>query len=179
MSKNYLSDNSGKLGENNAHIKYSSLSKNYIVEIGVLFGETTEVILQNSNCPVVGIDPIIPDSMNEQLIGNEESILKLEEKFKNFKFIKDYSSNVAKTWNEKIDYLFIDGDHNYNAVKQDFEDWFPYVTIGGIISLHDSAANRKGPFFWKGPSDFADELLNDDRLEYLETINTMTIFKKK
>jgi hypothetical protein len=179
MNKNYLSDNSGKEGENNAHIKYSSLSKNYIVEIGVLFGETTRVILQNSNCLVVGIDPIIPDSMNEHLIGSEESILNLKKDFNNFNFIKDFSFNVVKTWDKKIDYLFIDGDHNYEAVKNDFEDWFPHVSEGGIIAFHDSSANRGGPFFWKGPSDFADGLLEDLRLEYLETVNTMTIFKKK
>ena len=179
MNKNYLSDNSGKNGENKAHIKYLTLSKNCIVEIGVLNGETTKVILQNSNCSVIGIDPIIPDSMNENLIGSEKSILELKKEFDNFNFIKDYSFNVVKTWDKKIDYLFIDGDHNYDAVKQDFEDWYPHVLEGGIISLHDSAANRGGPFFWKGPSDFADELLKDERLEYLETVNTMTIFKKK
>lgn len=174
-----MSDNSGKHGEDNAHRRYSSTSTNCIVEIGVLFGDTTKVILENSTCPVVGIDPIIPDSMNDQLIGNEEKILELENKFSNFKFIKDYSYNVVKTWDKKIDYLFIDGDHNYEAVKKDFEEWYPHVIIGGIISLHDSAANRRGPFFWPGPSQLADELIDDDRLEYLETINTMTIFKKK
>jgi hypothetical protein len=179
MNKTYLSDNSGKQGEDIAHIKYSSLSKNCIVEIGVLFGDTTKVILENSNCLVFGIDPIVPDSMNQNLIGSEDSILKLEEKYKNFKFIKDYSFNVVKNWSEKIDYLFIDGDHNYDAVKQDFEEWYSHVSKDGIIAFHDSSANRGGPFFWKGPSDFADELLQDDRLEYLETINTMTIFKKK
>lgn len=179
MDKNYFSDNSGKQGEDNAHKKYSCQSKNLVVEIGVLFGDTTKVILENANCDVIGIDPIIPDSMNKSLIGSEESILKLEEQYKNFKFIKDYSFNVVKDWNKKIDYLFIDGDHNYDTVKQDFEDWFPYVIEGGIISLHDSAANRGGPFFWEGPSKLSDELINDERLEYIETIHTLTVFKKK
>jgi hypothetical protein len=179
MNKNYLSDNSGKQGEDNAHKKYSLSVKNCIVEIGVLFGDTTKIVLENSKCPVFGIDPIIPDSMNSELIGSEESILKLESQYENFKFIKDYSFNVVKTWDKKIDYLFIDGDHNYDAVKQDFEDWFIHVSEDGVIAFHDSAANRGGPFFWGGPSDFADELLNDNRLEYLETVNTMTIFKKK
>lgn len=179
MNKNYLSDNSGRDGEINAHKKYSLLSKDCIVEIGVLFGDTTRIILENSKCPVIGIDPIIPDSMNENLLGNEEKILELQKTYNNFQFIKDYSFNVVKNWNKKIDYLFIDGDHNYNPVKQDFEDWFPHVSDGGIIAFHDSSANRGGPFFWPGPSKLTDELLYDNRLEYIETVHTMTIFKKK
>lgn len=38
---------------------------------------------------------------------------------------------------EKIDLLFIDGDHTYEGVKKDFEMYAPYVNRGGIIALHD------------------------------------------
>lgn len=37
----------------------------------------------------------------------------------------------------KIDFLFIDGDHTYEGVKQDFEMYQPLVKKGGIIALHD------------------------------------------
>jgi len=150
-----------------------------IVEIGVLFGQTTKVILENTTAKVYGIDPIIPDSMNSALIGDVHKIKELETIHPNFIFIKDYSFNVVKNWDKKIDYIFIDGDHTYNAVKQDFEDWYPHVKSGGIISIHDSSANRRGPSFWPGPSKLADELIKDDRLEYIETLTALTIFKKK
>jgi predicted O-methyltransferase YrrM len=177
--KNYSSDNSGNAGEAKAHAKYASQAQNIIVEIGVLFGDTTKILLENSNCQVFGIDPIIPDSMNEHLIGNVEKINELNIKFSRFNFIRDYSFNVAKIWNKPIDYIFIDGDHIYEAVKQDFNDWFPFVKQGGIIAFHDSASNRGGPSYWGGPSKFVDEILHDTRLEYLETINALTVFKKK
>lgn len=37
----------------------------------------------------------------------------------------------------KIDFLFIDGDHSYEGVKQDFLDYEPFVKKGGIVVLHD------------------------------------------
>ena len=38
---------------------------------------------------------------------------------------------------KKIDYLFIDGDHTYAGVKQDFEMYSPFVRKGGIVVFHD------------------------------------------
>lgn len=36
-----------------------------------------------------------------------------------------------------IDFLFIDGDHSYEGVKEDFEKYSPYVKTGGSIVFHD------------------------------------------
>jgi predicted O-methyltransferase YrrM len=36
-----------------------------------------------------------------------------------------------------LDFLFIDGDHTYNGVKQDFQMYSPLVRRGGLIALHD------------------------------------------
>jgi predicted O-methyltransferase YrrM len=38
-----------------------------------------------------------------------------------------------------IDFLFIDGDHTYDGVRADFEDYAPAVSAGGLIALHDIA----------------------------------------
>lgn len=38
-----------------------------------------------------------------------------------------------------IDFLFIDGDHSYEAVKRDYELYGPLVRPGGLIALHDVA----------------------------------------
>jgi len=38
-----------------------------------------------------------------------------------------------------LDLLFIDGDHSYDGVKQDFEKYMPLVTQGGMVVLHDIA----------------------------------------
>lgn len=38
---------------------------------------------------------------------------------------------------KKIDFLFIDGDHTYEGVKQDYEMYKPLVSGDGIIAFHD------------------------------------------
>jgi predicted O-methyltransferase YrrM len=43
----------------------------------------------------------------------------------------------------KIDLLFIDGDHSYEGVKIDFEMYEPLVKAGGIIVLHDIIPHRQ------------------------------------
>jgi predicted O-methyltransferase YrrM len=37
----------------------------------------------------------------------------------------------------KVDFLFIDGDHSYEGVKKDFEMYSPLVRKDGIIAFHD------------------------------------------
>jgi cephalosporin hydroxylase len=37
----------------------------------------------------------------------------------------------------KLDFLFIDGDHSYEGVKADFEDYKGFVRPGGLIAFHD------------------------------------------
>jgi predicted O-methyltransferase YrrM len=46
---------------------------------------------------------------------------------------------AVKQWlkGQPIDFLFIDGDHSYAGVKQDFEMYGPLVRKGGIIAFHD------------------------------------------
>jgi hypothetical protein len=48
---------------------------------------------------------------------------------------------------EKLDFLFIDGDHTAAGVLQDFEDYAPFVRPGGLIALHDIRPDEKG---WSG-----------------------------
>ena len=39
----------------------------------------------------------------------------------------------------QIDFLFLDGDHTYEGIRQDFEMYSPLVKKGGIIGFHDIA----------------------------------------
>lgn len=51
--------------------------------------------------------------------------------------LRGKSIDIAKTFNEIIDLIFIDGDHAYEAVKADIEAWLPKVKEGGVIIFHD------------------------------------------
>ena len=50
-----------------------------------------------------------------------------------------------------ISFLFIDGDHAYESVKQDFELWAKHVIIGGTVAFHDTRS-------WPGPIQLAKEI---------------------
>jgi predicted O-methyltransferase YrrM len=43
---------------------------------------------------------------------------------------------------EKLDYLFLDGDHTYEGVSSDFEMYAPLVRSGGMVAFHDIVTYR-------------------------------------
>jgi len=48
-----------------------------------------------------------------------------------------YSYEFAADFKQPIDLLFIDGNHDYEAVLQDYEQWSPFLKTGGMIAFHD------------------------------------------
>jgi predicted O-methyltransferase YrrM len=48
------------------------------------------------------------------------------------------SEEAAKGWKEPVSLLFIDGAHDYENVRLDFNLWEPHLTEGGIIAFHDA-----------------------------------------
>ncbi len=57
------------------------------------------------------------------------------------KLIRGDSKEIAKTFPEKIDLLYIDGDHGYQPVYDDITSWYPLIKSGGIIAGHDFDPN--------------------------------------
>jgi len=49
------------------------------------------------------------------------------------------SSHLAsKVLDSPIGLLFIDGDHSFDSVYSDLQDWLPHMLEGGLVALHDS-----------------------------------------
>jgi len=47
------------------------------------------------------------------------------------------SDQWSRVWTQKADFIFIDADHRYEAVKLDVESWLPHLNGSGIICGHD------------------------------------------
>jgi cephalosporin hydroxylase len=67
---------------------------------------------------------------------------------------------------DPIDVLFIDGDHTFKGVKQDFDMFAPLVRPGGIVGFHDICDHPTVPqckvkAFWDSLDGEKEELVTD------------------
>ena len=53
--------------------------------------------------------------------------------------------NRAKRYlgDRRFDFLFIDGDHEYDGVLEDLIQWYPLVRPGGLIAFHDIVPDQE------------------------------------
>jgi hypothetical protein len=91
--------------------------------------------------------------------------------------------------NIKIDVLFIDGDHSYEGVKQDFELYSNILSDNGIIIIHDtdpdyeetliiSEDSKKDHHRFDGPSKFVKELEKNPNYNLINLHNFRILMDK-
>jgi glycosyltransferase involved in cell wall biosynthesis/predicted O-methyltransferase YrrM len=117
--------------------------KGVIVEIGSWKGKSTVFIGKGSESAgkikIYAIDPHIEGTYEEF----KKNIKKAELNNIVIPVVKT-SEEAAEDFTEPVEFIFIDGDHEYEKVKQDLELWFPKLINKGIIAFHDTVA-------WPGP----------------------------
>lgn len=64
--------------------------------------------------------------------------------------IPSLSQAAAPDFDQPIELLFVDGSHEYEDVKADFEQWVPKVVEGGVVAVHDTT-------LWEGPKRVVEE----------------------
>jgi len=68
------------------------------------------------------------------------------------------------------DFVFIDGDHLYESVSQDFANFAPMVRPGGIVAFHDIDISKDNFPYWYGACQLWQELKrNYHTEEWIET----------
>lgn len=129
-------------------------------------------------------------------IGGKCTIDKTDSFFQsNFypRFIKETSENAFFNFfvpqDIKIDLLFIDGDHSYEGVKQDFDLYSSVLNPNGIIIIHDTdkrfgekliiTEDEKKDFYeFDGPGKLVEELKNNSDWNVFNLFNFGTISNK-
>ena len=128
---------------------YASMVKHFptnshFVEVGSWKGRSAAFLaveIHNSE-KVIRFDCVDPWEENQggQYVGN------IYEKFiNNTKQVSHlinpirHSSETASMMYEddSLDFVFIDGNHQYEYVKADIEAWLPKIKVGGILAGHD------------------------------------------
>ena len=114
-----------------------------IVEIGTYRGGTLWVWCQlaTDDAHIVSID--LPAESEVGRTG-QAGLKRFAKHTQRLEFIRS-DSNREKTRDrlvnvldgDRIDFLFIDGDHRYESVRRDFELYGPLVRLGGIVAFHD------------------------------------------
>lgn len=122
------------------------IEPNSIVELGVDYGYSSFIMALHSKANVYGIDCFDRSKHDVRVDDDYEFVLSIKEKLKlhNLEIIKGYFNDVAKTWTKQIDILHVDGLHDYNNCKNDYDQWSPFLKENGIILFHDTISNPNG-----------------------------------
>lgn len=114
-----------------------------LVEIGSYAGISSSIFAQffkTIHC----IDPFLPGyddndgASKSDMIAVEKQFDEVVSFYNNIKKIKMKSVDASKLFeNNSIDVVYIDGEHTYNAVKDDIKYWLPKIKKNGIICGHD------------------------------------------
>lgn len=197
----FIKENRG-FGEDAFHAMWYLLFKEYrpifILEIGVYRGQTLTLFSLLSKkldieSSIHGISPFtsIGDSVSKYL--NEIDFY--EDVKNNFKFFhlelpimhKGLSTdkNIIKIIQPlKFDLIYIDGNHDYDVVKQDFTIYSNLLNRNGLIVLDDASLNTeyKPKAFYSsaghpGPSQVASEI-DDLKFKEILSVGHNRIYKK-
>lgn len=126
------------------------------VEIGVKYADNAVNMLNNLNIdklylvdPYKYYDEYDSDYKQDYVDKSLDDSYKIAKKnllpYRNkVKIIKNYSSKAIDKIPDNLDFVYIDGNHEYDYVKEDLELYYKKLKIGGYIGGHDFGTHRLG-----------------------------------
>ena len=151
-------------------------------EIGVWKGEHATGMLNSLELEELFlVDPYEPYKLlckeTEKTIQTNDNMFNIvKDKFAGedrVTLMKMRSIDAAEKFNDQsFDFVYIDGNHNYEAVKEDIKVWYPKVVMGGVLGGHDYYHE------WEGVVSAVNELLLDMKL-YIEGLDWWIIKDKE
>lgn len=127
---------------------YKDLDIKNICEIGVRYGDNFFQMISDDVDNAVGIDiwkvtNIVSQNdlhyTQEELDNQYAEVLNKSKLFGNkIKIIRKFSNEASLDFSDEyFDFIYIDADHTYEAVKKDLNCWWPKLKKGGLMGLHD------------------------------------------
>ncbi len=108
-----------------AYFENRNIIKPIIVEIGIMKNSQRDYYKELFNAEYIGIDVNL--NAEPDILGDSQAVETIE-------------TLKGRLSGRKIDLLFIDGDHSYQAAKRDYELFLPLVKH--LIAFHDTRATN-------------------------------------
>jgi cephalosporin hydroxylase len=165
--------------------------KAHILEIGALYGIGLAMLYNHATTRFQDVKLVCLDPFDgyygkavDALLNQPVNDLTFQRNMKlanvpdsDFAIIKRYSTDphaLQEAGNHTFNVLVIDGDHSYEGVKFDFENYFPLLEKGGYVILDDYNAKE-----WPGVQQFVDEdLKKHANFQYLGAFSRTAIGRK-
>jgi predicted O-methyltransferase YrrM len=130
-------------GETLFDLARACTGKGVIVEIGSWKGKSTVCLALGSKAgasvPVYAVDPHADYRFGDFKANVDRAgIAEL------VRPVASLSQAAADEFREPVEFLFVDGSHEYELVLEDYEKWVPKVVDGGWVAFHDTTWTR-GP----------------------------------
>jgi predicted O-methyltransferase YrrM len=159
--------------------------KKRLVEIGVWHGVTTcrlRSVMADDGI-LIGVDPYPVGRLGfsaQQVIAHKEVSRITNGEMKWLRSTGKESARLyAAAHHEPVDFIFIDGDHSYHGLRDDWEAWSPLVAPQGIIALHDSYSSQTRQIEDAGSVIYTREVIKpDERFESAEIVDTLSIWRR-
>ena len=118
-----------------------------ICEIGSFNGASTVVMAntikrkKRKNCKIYAIDPHEGNLGDLYKSKHSSTFDVFQKNIKDYE-VADYIVPIVEKscdvqWSQRIHLLFIDGLHDYDNVRHDFEKFDPFVVENGFVCMHD------------------------------------------
>lgn len=151
------------------NILHSLPKDSLVIEVGLEFGRSSSIALQVAKANGLryhGIDPFIePDVF--------PFWMKMARGFQPFRISVMKSQEVLI--GEAIATILIDGDHSYDAVRDDCVHYMPQVIRGGYALFHDYARESL-PAVYNAVKDYMD---GNQHWDHVKTVGTLGIWRRK
>jgi predicted O-methyltransferase YrrM len=111
------------------------------VEIGVASGRNALSLLEELPIKKLWlVDPYTPYFEHGKVVNyskTKEEAKRTLSKFSQVVFVEKTSEEAVKDIDGNLDFVYIDGNHDYLFVKKDIELYYSLLKIGGVIGGHD------------------------------------------
>lgn len=131
-------------------VLFKELGYRFGAEIGIERGLYSEVLCKaNPDLVLNCIDPLKPYKGYREHVSEAKMDGFYEEAKERLmpyevNFIREFSMDAVKHFNDgELDFVYIDGNHDFQNTTNDIVEWEKKVRPGGIVAGHDFNRNKK------------------------------------